>query len=134
MSDLYIFPVTAEVITGASCEQGDAEQRGYIDWCGRWCDEPDLWDLRQLLDTLPDPWGYPEGDGSDLPRWLTIDPGMDWWQQPLCAELAADLPDTIGVSFSVHRPRDISDASWCRVCRLLGWRPWGERGYGRAAA
>ena len=90
--DGYIFPVTAEVVTADSAEQGDAAERGYIDTCGRWQDVipgwrwPDLWDLRDLTDRLP--CGWTESDGGKVPRWLTIDPGMDWWLCSLCQELA----------------------------------------------
>ena len=124
--DAYRFPVTAEVITAESCEQGDAEQRGYIDWTGCWCDDPDLWDLRKLADTLPS--GYVEGSGGPVPDWITIEPGSGWWLDPFCRDLADGLPDALAVSFSVHRPApwrgqpDISDASWLRVIRALGWR------------
>jgi hypothetical protein len=28
----------------------------------------------------------------------------------------------LGVTAAVHRPDWITDSSWIRVCRLLGWR------------
>lgn len=119
--DGYVFPVTAEVVTAESAECGDAAERGYCDHWGNWCDEPDCWDLRHLLDDLP--CGYAEGDGGRVPSWITIDPGCDYWLCSICQELISTVEgDALGVTFSVHRPDEITDASWLRVCRLLGWR------------
>ena len=119
-ADGYVFPVTAEVVTAESAEAGDAEARGYCDYWGQWSDDPDLWDLRHLLDDLPS--GYVEGDGSAVPRWITVCPDSDWFLSPICQELAGTVDgDALGVTLSVHRPPQLTDASWLRVCRALGW-------------
>jgi len=123
-ADGYVFPVTAEVITAASCEEGDADTRGYCDYYGTFSDEPDLWDLRHLIDNLPS--GHWEGDGSTVPRWITVDPSSDWWTTSLgksLAEQASDPDDVLGISVSVHRPPMLTEASWLRVCRAIGWKP-----------
>lgn len=120
-SDGYIFPVTAEAITAESCEHGDAEQHGYIDYLGNWLDEPDTWDLRHLLDCLPS--GRWEGDGSTVPRWITLEPDSDAWLDSLYSNLAEDVPgDVISIGLNVHQPPQLTDASWLRVCRVLGWK------------
>ena len=119
--DGYIFPVTAEAITAESCEAGDAEQRGYVDYLGNWCDEPDLWDLRHLLEYLPS--GRWEGDGGTVPRWITLEPSSDAWLDSLYSDLAEDVSgDVLSIDFSVHQPPQLADASWIRVCRILGWK------------
>ena len=128
----FVFPVTAEAITAESCEHGDAEQRGYVDWLGNWCDEPDCWDLRHLLEHLPS--GRWEGDGGKVPRWISLESDSDAWLCSLWQELAEAVDgDVLSVGFSVHQPPQLTESSWLRVCRLLGWRPWAER-CGRAAA
>ena len=116
----YVFPVTAEVVTAESCENGDAEQRGYIDSLGNWQDEQDCWDLRTLLDRLPS--GRWEGDGSSVPRWITLECDSDGWLNPLWQDVSADIGDVLSVGFSVHQPPQLSDASWLRVCKILGWK------------
>jgi len=119
--DGYIFPVTAEVITAESCEQGDAAKRGYCDYYGSWSDEPDCWDLHHLLEALPS--GRWEGDGAPIPRWITLEPDSYAWLSSIWEALASTVEgDVLAVGFSVHRPRDITDSSWLRVCRMLGWR------------
>jgi hypothetical protein len=116
----YVFPVTAEVVTAESCESGDAEQRGYIDSLGNWKDEQDCWDLRTLLDRLPS--GRWEGDGSSVPKWITLECNSDGWLSPLWQDVSADIGDVLSVGFSVHQPPQLSDASWLRVCKILGWK------------
>lgn len=116
---------TADVITAESAEAGDAEIRGYIDCLGRIWDTSDhaVWDLREVLAQMQDRWV--EGSGGPCPDWLTFESQnddhlltpMSWsaWSHMGQAEV-------IGMTVSVHRPRNITDASWLRICRLLGWR------------
>ena len=121
----YIFPVTAQVLTSESCETGDFELCGYCDYWGRWSDEPDCWDFRSLLEHLPG--GRWEGDGSSIPRSVTLECDSDGWLTSIWRELAStvdDPDDVLDVSFSVHRPHCITDASWLRVLRHLGWKPY----------
>lgn len=114
------FRVTFETITAESAEVGDAAQRGYLDWQGCPVDNPreSVWDLRDLTDKLAGCWA--EGTGENPPRWISLDPGSDFWLSPFWRDLAGD--DALGVNASVHRPDWITEASWGRVCRLLGWR------------
>jgi len=117
------FRVTYETITEESAEIGDAAERGYLSWQGTPEDDyaQSVWDLRDLTDKLAGCWA--EGDGATIfatPRWLNLDPGADFWLSPFWRDLAGD--DALGVSVSVHRPDWITDSSWLRVCRLLGWR------------
>jgi hypothetical protein len=114
------FRVTYETITEESAEQGDYAESGWIDWTGSPCDDyaESCWDLRDLLDRLGG--CYAEGDGASVPRWLSLDPQSDFWLSPFWRDLAG--VDALGVTASVHRPDWITDASWIRVCRCLGWR------------
>ena len=115
------FRVTYETITEESAEIGDAANRGYVDSWGAPVDEPEAseWDLRDLINHLS---GGSEvvGDGSRIPRWITVSPGTDFWLSPWWRDLAGD--DAIAVDCSIHRPDWITDASWLRICRMLGWR------------
>lgn len=114
------FRVTYETVTAESAEQEDCADRGWLSWNGSPADEysDSVWDLRDLTDKLAG--CYAEGDGDRLPRWITVDPGTDFWLSPFWRDLAGE--DALGVTASVHRPGWITDASWLRVCQLLGWR------------
>ena len=118
------FRVTYETISAESASIGDAENRGWLDW--RFCpvDEAEQsdWDLRDLSGLI----GGAEvcGDGDRIPRWITITPGTDWWLDSSWENISTD--ETIAVSVSIHRPGWITDGSWLRVCRLMGWQwRWG---------
>ena len=129
------FPVSAEVFTAESAEHGDAEQRGFIDSLGRWDDHferfgtyPDDcgWQLSTLIEDLNHRRWEADCSPCDLPRWISTDSQSDdlltrkgdWtvWE-PL-----ASVDGAISMTVTVHRPDWITDASWRRVCRLLGWR------------
>jgi len=113
------FRVTYETVTAESAEQGDFAESGYLDWLGSPVDQysDSAWDLRDLTDKLAG--CSAEGDGARVPRWITLDPGTDFWLSPFWRDLAGE--DALGVTASVHRPDWITDASWIRVCRMLGW-------------
>lgn len=121
------FPVTFETITEDSAEQGDAADRGYLDWAGHRttdCSRSLSWDFRSLVDALH---GHkPEGDGGDPPRWLTFTAGNDDLIIPSGVWSFVDSATEIGAEVSIHRPDWITEASWRRVCRCLGWEPWSE--------
>jgi hypothetical protein len=115
------FRVTYCVITEDSAACGDHAHQGYIDSWGAPVDDATAsdWDLRDLLARFEGCAVY--GDGAPIPRWVTVSPESDlyllsWWR-----DLAGD--DAIAADCSVHRPDWVTDASWLRVCRLLGWRP-----------
>ena len=123
--DRYGFRATYEILTAESCEQGDAWERGWLDWLGDPVDQPvdSHWDLQDLCRLQ----GYRfEGDGARVPRWLTCDADMsDLIHSARPWGFLADVPagdEVLGGSISIHRPDWITDASWLRVCRLLGWR------------
>jgi hypothetical protein len=116
------FRVTYETVTAESAECGDAADRGYLAWDGSPADDywESQWDFRDLVDKLS---GHlAEGDGDRVPRWVTVDPQSDWWLSAFWRGIASDPDETLGVTASVHRPDWITDASWLRVCRILGWR------------
>ena len=114
------FRVTYETVTAESADQGDFADHGWLSWNGSPADQyfDSVWDVRDLTDKLAG--HYAEGDGDTVPRWITVDPGSDFWLSPFWRDLAGE--DALGVTASVHRPDWITDASWLRVCRLLGWR------------
>jgi len=114
------FRVTYETVTAESAEAGDFAEAGYLDWLGCPVDEysDSCWDLRDLTDKLAG--CYAEGSGGPVPSWIVLDPQSDFWLSPFWRDLAGE--DALGVTASVHRPGWITDASWLRVCRLLGWR------------
>lgn len=114
------FRVTYETVTAESAECGDYAEHGWLSWNGCPCDDyvHSDWDLRDLLNKLVG--CYAEGDGAAVPSWLTLDPQSDLWLSPFWRDLAGK--DALVVTAAVHRPDWITDASWLRVCRLLGWR------------
>ena len=123
------FRLTAELVTAESCEAGDAAERGYLTSWGSLSDEysDSCWDLRDLADQFGC-YYRPEGDGAALPRWISFEASQEDVLQPVngWAFLSESLEgeEPIGGSISVHRPDWITDGSWARVCRLLGWRPY----------
>ena len=114
------FRVTYETVTAESAEQGDYAESGWLDWLGSPVDSyaDSEWDLRDLMGSLAG--HYAEGDGDTVPRWITLDPQSDFWLTSFWRNIAGE--DALSVTASVHRPDWITDASWLRVCRLLGWR------------
>ena len=114
------FRVTYSTVTEESAEQGDYADHGWLDWSGCPVDSyaESVWDLRDLTDKLAG--HYAEGDGAKVPHWVTIDPESDFWLSSFWRNIGGD--DAVSVTASVHRPDWITDGSWLRVCRLLGWR------------
>ena len=114
------FRVTYETVTAESAAQGDYAYSGWLDWLGSPVDQyfDSVWDLRDLADRLAG--CSAEGDGDRVPRWITLDPGTDFWLSSFWRDLAGE--DALSVTASVHRPDWITDASWLRVCQVLGWR------------
>ena len=119
------FRVTWETVSEDSASMGDAEDRGWLDWGFRPVDdaEASAWDLSDLMGSFRHS-AEAYGDGDRIPRWITVSPGIDWWLDASWDSVATD--DTVAVSASIHRPAWITDSSWLRVCRLLGWQwRWG---------
>ena len=119
------FRATYDLITAESCEAGDHADCGYLDWLGDPVDNPweSHWDLQDLLRLKDSYW---EGNGGRIPDWITCNAE----QGEVCQcyrpwGFLAEGPEgqeVIGGSISIHRPDWITDASWLRVCRALGWR------------
>jgi len=124
--DRHGFRASYEVITEASCQQGDAEQRGWLDWAGDIVDSADQshWDLDDLKELQGYRW---EGDGARVPSWVTAEADMGDLMSCRCPwRFLADVgaisdSEVIGGTISIHRPYWITDASWLRVLRILGW-------------
>ena len=122
MAELYC---TVDVMTADSAEHGDAEIRGYVDCLGRVWDDSDqaAWDLREVLAQVEG--RRAEGSGGRCPDWLTFESQNDdhlLRQGSWSAWSWMGKDDVIGMTVIVHRPRDITEASWLRICRLLGWQ------------
>jgi hypothetical protein len=116
------FAVTYSIYSEESVESGDVAAQGYCDTSG--CDverEDWSWALADLLQFK----GYRfEGDGARIPSWISCDASMtDLFGQPsgFWRDLLEDESDVCSAEVSIHRPDWITNASWIRVCRLLGW-------------
>lgn len=114
------FRVTYDCINEESCELGATCESGYLAANGIAVDEyyQSDWEFRDLTDRLTG--YYVEGDGAKIPRWVTIYPEsqffIDSFWQSFCPS------DAISATVSIHRPDWISDASWLRVLKVIGWR------------
>ena len=119
------FRVTFDCISGESAECGDHQACGWIDSWGCPVDDhaESEWDLRDLRDHLIG--CHPEGDGGRIPDTVSFDPGTDWWLDPFwngIRDSVTDPDDLLAVTAYLHRPGWITDGSWLRVLRYLGWR------------
>ena len=119
------FFLTIDIMTEESCQSGETDRSGYVDCLGRLWDDSDQapWDLREVIAQTKG--RRSEGSGGMLPDWVTFDSVSD--DHLVSADSWSvwrfmGVPDTVSVSVSVHRPRNLSDASWARVLRLLGWQ------------
>ena len=114
------FRVTYSSVTEDSAECGDFASQGYLDWLGNPVDEyfESEWDFRDIMNRFAD--SYVEGDGADVPSFVSIDPESDFWLSSFWRGFAGD--DAISATAYVHRPSWISDGSWLRILRCLGWR------------
>ena len=94
------FNVTYQIVTDESAEQGEAAESGFI------CQDVRLYvavDAVFRTRTL-----FVGGYGTTYDgRTFTVDNGMEF----LTGEYE---------SRSLHRPDNVTDASWARLCRLLG--------------
>ena len=119
------FRVTFDSISALSAECGSVQSCGWLDWQGNPVDDyvDSCWDFQDLRDHLSG--CHPEGDGGSIPSFASFDPGMDWWLDSFwngIRDHASDPDDLLGVTAYVHRPSWITDSSWLRVLRFLGWR------------
>jgi len=116
------FAVTYSIYTDDSVESGDTAAQGYCDTSG--CDtEREDWSWT-LADLLQFKGYYFEGDGDRIPRWISCDASMtDLFTRPggFWHDLLEGEPSACSAEVSIHRPGWITDGSWIRACRLLGW-------------
>ena len=118
---MITFNLTAELVTEDSCQNGDAEKRGFLDDAGQLTEErcDSNFTLKDLC-----------GEGlhylywEDCGDWVTTTyNASDMFSRPtnIWSFMADDSVDSevLSGSISVHRPEDISDASWNRVVKHL---------------
>lgn len=118
------FRVTYDTISTLSAECGSTQSCGWLNWQ---CTPVDgyiesQWDLQDIKEKLQ---GHIEGDGAKVPSFVSIDPGSEWWLDTTWSDIkrfATDPDDLIGLTLYLHRPGWITDSSWLRVLRMLGWR------------
>ena len=93
------FQATFELMTAESCEQGDAADRGWLDWRGDKVDDAchSHWDLQDLLELKGHRF---EGDGSSVPSWITCDADLSLvidcsqpWRFLACLLYTSDAAD-----------------------------------------
>ena len=97
------FHVTYQIVTQESAEQGEAAESGFID---------KGLDLRVAVDAVFRTRTLFVGGYSTIydGRTFTVDNGMEFLTGAY-------------ESRSLHRDRGVTDASWARLCRLLGdWK------------
>ena len=119
------FRVTFDCVSGLSAECDCHQSCGWLDWQGNPVDDyvDSCWDFQDLRDHLAG--CHPEGDGGRIPQFVSFNPGTDWWffqAEDGIRDSVSDPDDLLGVTAYVHRPGWITDASWLRVLRFLGWR------------
>ena len=119
------FRVTFDCVSGLSAECGSHESCGWLDLQGNPVDDyaQSEWDFQDLRDRLIG--CDAQGDGAKVPSFVSFDPGTDWWLDSFWDGIkghVSDPDDLLGVTAYVHRPSWITDASWLRVLRFLGWR------------
>jgi hypothetical protein len=114
------FRVTYDVITEESAEQGDFAECGWLDCSGCPVDEyfESAWDFRELLSRFAG--YYVGGDGAAIPGSVSISPESDFWLSSFWRGIGGDA--AITATAYIHRPGWITDGSWLRVCRAIGWR------------
>ena len=114
------FNLTAELVTEDSCVHGDAEKRGFLDESGQLTDKRDnyTFSLRELCEEglhyfywerSSDTWITATYNASDM----FSEPENIW---SFMADDSVDS-DVLSGSISVHRPDNITDASWERVIK-----------------
>ena len=119
---MITFNLTAELVTEDSCLHGDAEKRGFLDESGQLTSKKDnyTFSLRELCEEglhyfywerSSDTWITCYYNASDI----FSEPENIW---SFMADDSVDS-DVLSGSISVHRPENITDASWERVIKHL---------------
>ena len=116
------FNLIAELVTENSCFHGDAEKRGFLDESGQLTDKRDnyTFSLRELCE---EGLHYLYWERSS-DTWITCYyNASEMFSKPenIWSFMDDDSVDSdvLSGSISVHRPANISDASWERVIKHL---------------
>ena len=92
------FNVTFEIVTEDSAEYGDFAESGVISENGTLRDA--ISDVMQSSNTI-DTRDIEAGD-----RWFSVNNGLDWISGKYETR-------------SLHRPANVTDSSWSRICKLV---------------
>ena len=119
---MITFNLTAELVTEDSCLHGDAEKRGFLDESGQLTSKKDnyTFSLRELCEEGLHYFYWERSSDT----WITCYyNASDMFSEPenIWSFMADDSVDSdvLSGSISVHRPENISDASWERVVKHL---------------
>ena len=119
---MITFNLTAELVTEDSCLHGDAEKRGFLDESGQLTSKKDnyTFSLRELCEEGLHYFYWERSSDT----WITCYyNASDMFSEPenIWSFMADDSVDSdvLSGSISVHRPDDITDASWERVVKHL---------------
>lgn len=117
------FLVTYGVITEASVSDGETSSAGFCDSIGYTLPALDpgvselAWTLKEIRkqfgDTLESVSGNSAYFYSESDQWL------DSFVQAV-SKSDDSGSEVLSVSFAMHRPKNVTTASWLRVCKLLG--------------
>ena len=116
------FNLTAELVTEDSCVHGDAEKKGFLDESGQLTNKKDNYTF-SLRDLCKEGLHYLYWERSS-DTWITTTyNASDMFSKPknIWSFMADDSvnSDVLSGSISVHRPDNITDASWERVVKHL---------------
>ena len=116
------FNLTAELVTEDSCVHGDAEKKGFLDESGQLTNKKDnyTFSLRELCEEGLHYFYWERSSDT----WITCYYyASDMFSEPenIWSFMADDSVDSdvLSGSISVHRPDNITDASWERVVKHL---------------
>ena len=119
---MITFNLTAELVTEDSCLNGDAEKRGFLDESGQLTNKKDnyTFSLRELCEQGLHYFYWERSSDT----WITCYyNASDMFSEPenIWSFMADDSVDSdvLSGSISVHRPDNITDASWERVIKHL---------------
>ena len=119
---MITFNLTAELVTEDSCLHGDAEKRGFLDESGQLTSKKDnyTFSLRELCEEGLHYFYWERSSDT----WITCYyNASDMFSEPenIWSFMADDSVDSdvLSGSISVHRPENITDASWERVIKHL---------------
>ena len=121
------FNLTGELVTEHSCQYGDYEKSGFIDDAGQLTNERCDSNF-SLSDLCGQGFHYLQWEDND--DWITTTyEASDMFSKPIDSLWCFMNDDSIDSevlsgSISVHRPDNITDASWDRVVKHLQGKDW----------